>query len=270
MIVPIAHDRMTARRLPIVTIALFFACVVAFGLSMRSPDALERFGYVPAENNLTGLVTYAFMHAGVGHLVGNVWLLLLIGFNVEDRWGRTVFLFFYLGGAVASALTHRLLDSASDIPLVGASGAIAAAMGAFLVLFGRTRIHFAYFLFVRAGTFSLPASTMLPLWVAFELLFGVAGVSDGVAHWAHVGGFAFGVAIALLLRATGIDRKLDASIDLAGDPRIDDARALAAKGRVDEARRLLQGLAKEKPDSAHVKRALEELRRPVLGPGPQN
>lgn len=201
MLFPIAHERMSATRVPIVTIALFFGCIVAYGLESRSPEIIARYGFVPRAFDPITLVSYAFLHSGLVHLVGNVWLLLLLGFNVEDRWGRGPYLLFYAGGAVVGALAHKLFAWDSATPLIGASAAIAAIMAAFVVLFRGTRIHVAYFAIVRAGTFAVPASTLFFLWVAIEALFAVANVGDGVAHAAHVGGFAYGLVIALVTRA---------------------------------------------------------------------
>src|SRR5262249_51878812 len=153
------------------------------------------FGYVPAKNNVVGLVTHMFLHGGWLHLFGNLWFLWLCGINFEDRWGRKAFLPFYLASGIVAALVHKLCvgEAGSHMPLVGGSGAIAGAMGAFLVCFGATRIKFFYF-WVRWGTFHAPAYVMLPLWFLEQLMWGLASMGgDAVAYWAHVGGFVFGV-----------------------------------------------------------------------------
>jgi membrane associated rhomboid family serine protease len=217
----------------------------------------HRFGYVPGENNVLALFTYMFMHGGWAHLVFNMWFFWLCGCNLEDRWGRVVFLPFYVAGGVAAALLHKLAAPDSAIPLIGASGAVAAAMGAFLVSFFRTKIRFFYgvWLLVRlkVGTFGAPAFVILPLWLGGELLWGVLGKADGVAHWAHVGGFAFGAVVALVLKQTGFEKTLDdaveARVTVKSDPRLARAGELIDDGRPREAITVLDALARESPRS---------------------
>lgn len=203
---------------------------------------LFRFGYVPRLGSALGLFTNMFLHAGWLHLIGNLWMLWLCGCNLEDRWGRPVFAGAYLLSGVAATLLHGALHPQSFVPLVGASGALAGAMGGFLVLYARTNIRFAYVFGLgfrwRAGTFKAPAYLMLPLWFAWELFsarFLSAAAGSGVAHWAHVGGFVSGAVIALALRYTGLERKLDAAIEskvaVTADPRV-----LAAVEHLDHAR----------------------------------
>jgi membrane associated rhomboid family serine protease len=228
-------------------------------------DALDatptrRFGYVPAENNVLGLFTYAFMHGGWAHLVFNMWFLWLCGCNLEDRWGRLVFVPFYVTAGVVAALAHKLAVPDSNIPIVGASGAVAAAMGAFLVSFARTKIRFFYAVWlivrIKMGTFAAPAFVILPLWLGGELLWGVLGRSDGVAHWAHVGGFAFGAVVALVLKATGAEKKLDDAVEtrvtVRNDPRLTRAAELIDGGRSREAILVLDAFARESPRNADV------------------
>jgi hypothetical protein len=151
---------------------------------------------------------------------------------------------------------------ASTMPMIGASGAIAGAMGAFLVSFARTRIRFFYF-FVRFGTFTAPAFVMLPLWIAQEVLFAVlSGGQDGVAHWAHVGGFAYGVVFALGMRFTGLearlDRTLERKVSVTQDERIMRAAEMTTQGQSTSAVALLCAVAVERPDDVDV--YLEMLR----------
>ena len=155
-----------------------------------------------------------------------MWFLWLCGVNLEDRWGRWLFLPFYLCAGVAGALLHRALAPDAFVPVIGASGAIAGAMGAFLVTMARTRISFAYVLLIsfrpRAGTFQSPAYVMLPLWLGSELLGAWLKPGDGTAHWAHVGGFAFGAAVAAVLKLscrTQARRPDERQVTTAQDPR---------------------------------------------------
>ncbi|HTJ82981.1 MAG TPA: rhomboid family intramembrane serine protease [Polyangiaceae bacterium] len=233
--------------------------------------ALERlpafkWGDVPGRGGVLGLFTYQFLHSGWLHLFFNLWFLWLTAVNLEDRWGRPVFLAFYLLAGVAGGVAHRLSAPGSMAPLVGASGAVAGAMGAFLVVFATTRIRFLYVYIItfkpKWGTFDAPAYVMLPLWLIVELLSGVLLPADGTAHWAHVGGFVFGAIVAGVMRLTGIDAKLDASLETAAtvsqDARILEASGLIDAGRAADAAALLAGLADAQP--AAVDPRLELLR----------
>jgi membrane associated rhomboid family serine protease len=227
----------------------------------------QQWGWVPASRNWIGLFTGQFLHGGVLHLLFNMWFLWLCGCNLEDRWGRVVFTGFYLSAGVAAGLAHFASAPDSVLPVIGASGAIAGAMGAFLVSFARTRIRFFYFLFVRYGTFTAPAFVMLPLWLGQELLSGLLwSARDGVAHWAHVGGFAYGLAFAFALRATGIEARLDqaveATVSVVQDPRIMRAADLTTAGRAADAVAMLDVVAAENPDD--VDGRLEMLRAAKL------
>jgi membrane associated rhomboid family serine protease len=184
----------------------------AVGAAVRRLPAMA-YGDIPARRSAVTLLTHQFLHGGWLHLIFNLWFLWLCGVNLEDRWGRWPFLGFYLCAGAAGALLHRALAPDAFIPVIGASGAIAGAMGAFLVTLARTRITFAYALLIsfrlRAGTFQSPAYVMLPLWLGSELLAGWLTPRDGTAHWAHVGGFAFGAVVAAVLKLSGVDARLD-------------------------------------------------------------
>jgi len=160
---------------------------------------IVRLGYPTGTGLSWRLFTSAFVHDGWLHLIGNMLFLWLAGAALEDRWGRLRFAAFYLAGAAAATLCFDALHSGPDTILVGASGAISALMGAFLVFFARMRIYFAYWFWASVGTFELAAYIALPLWLAEQLLSaqldGASGVS-GVAFTAHIGGFLFGVAAA--------------------------------------------------------------------------
>src|SRR5262249_18831982 len=146
-----------------------------------------------------------------------------------------------------------------------ASGSIAGCMGAFAVAFARTRVRLLLLVTLRPRSFTAPAFVVLPLWAGFELLWARLFPGDGTAHEAHAGGFAFGVVAALVLRWTGMDRRLDDSVErvatLGGDPRIDEARRLVKKGNATLALAMLEGLAQERPQSPHVQDAIAEVAR---------
>ena len=228
-------------------------------------DPIHRFGYVPAHPSVLALFTSQFFHSGWLHLAGNLWFLVFCGVTLEDRWGRVVFPLFYLASGAVAALTHGLVYPHDTAPLIGASGAIAGCMGAFAVAFARTRVRFALLITFRPRTFTAPAYAVLPIWAAFEALWGWILPSDGTAHLAHVGGFLFGIVAALVLHWTGVDRRLDDSVEraatLGGDPRIDEARLLVRGGDAKVALAMLEGLAQEKPDSVHVQEAIAEAAR---------
>lgn len=155
-----------------------------------------RFGYRSGSGASYRLVTSAFVHAGWLHLIGNMLFLWLVGAALEDRWGRARFAVFYAAGAIASALCFSALHHGDEVTLVGASGAISALMGAFLVCFARMQIHFVYWLGRGFGRFDAAAYVALPLWLAEQVLYAWLsdGGESGIAFTAHIGGFVFGLA----------------------------------------------------------------------------
>jgi membrane associated rhomboid family serine protease len=156
-----------------------------------------RFGYRSGSGVSYRLVTSAFVHAGWLHLIGNMLFLWLVGAALEDRWGRARFAAFYASGAIASALCFSALHLGQEVTLVGASGAISALMGAFLVCFARMQIHFVYWLGRGIGRFDAAAYVALPLWLAEQALYAWLesdSGESGIAFTAHIGGFVFGLA----------------------------------------------------------------------------
>jgi membrane associated rhomboid family serine protease len=223
------RDANPTRRTPVVTLALIAVCFVVFAyelgrLGSGGMDALDAFatewGIVPAElsgaratgTNLGGealtLITSQFLHGGWLHLLGNMLFLWIFGNNVEDRFGRIRFLVFYLVGGTVAGLTQVAINPDSPIPTIGASGAIAATLGAYLVLFPRARITSLVFLGFFYQLIDVPAVVVLVFWFLLQLIDGIAslGVTDasgGVAFFAHIGGFVFGALVGLVLRAVG-------------------------------------------------------------------
>jgi membrane associated rhomboid family serine protease len=220
-----------------------------------------RFGYRPADANWLGLVTHQFLHGGWLHLLGNLWFLWLAGYVLEDGWGRVAFPVFYLGAGLCGALGHHLAEPHSALPLIGASGAIAGLMGAFLVRNATTRIRFFMWLLLRPFRFQAPAYVMLPLWFGVQLFWGFLQ-AGGVAYFAHVGGFVFGVVVALVLRRTGIEGRLDSAIENRGvlleDPRIAELARQIDDGRAEAARFALEELLAREP--RRIDACLELLR----------
>jgi membrane associated rhomboid family serine protease len=223
------RDKNPTRRTPVVTWALIGACLAAFAVELSvtatgGDPALEaffeRWGAVPADitnaleagdylgQAMVGMVTSMFLHGGWLHLLGNMLFLWIFGNNVEDRLGSIPYLLFYLVGGIAAALTQVVIDPRSTIPLVGASGAIAAALGAYIVLFPGARILSLVFLGFFYQLLEVPALIVLGFWFALQLLsgfasFGAETAEGGVAFFAHIGGFVVGVVVGLLLRLVG-------------------------------------------------------------------
>jgi membrane associated rhomboid family serine protease len=219
------RDANPTRRRPVVTYALIAICVVAFGLelwiqSTEGDRALERFltqyGAVasriteaPTSSSLLGLITSQFLHGGWLHLGGNMLYLWIFGNNVEDRLGRLGYLLFYLAGGVVAGLTQVAIDPSSTAPLIGASGAIAAVLGAYLVLYPGARVLSLVFLGFFYQLINVPALIVLALWFGLQLVSGFmslgagSAVDAGVAVFAHNGGFVLGVIVGAVVRTVG-------------------------------------------------------------------
>ena len=165
--------------------------------------ALQRYlaGRCPEKSPYLAILVAMFLHGGWLHIAGNMLYLWIFGNNVEDRLGRFAFVAFYLLGGLAATALQMAFDPSSTIPSLGASGAIGAVLGAYLVLFPRARVT-TLVLFIFVSVVQLPALVVLGGWFILQLFSGVGElgrVADGgVAYWAHVGGFAFGALAALL------------------------------------------------------------------------
>ena len=204
---------------PVVTRALIVLNTAAFVYQIMLGSALGAFmytwGMVPARITLAvqygdesfvgpGLtvVTSMFLHGGWLHLVGNMWYLWIFGDNIEDRLGHLRFLIFYLVAGVVAALLHYVFNPASRLPTVGASGAIAGVLGAYIVAFPRARIVTLVPFFPFFQVLALPAILVLGLWFVMQFFSGALSLGyggGGVAWWAHIGGFAFGVIVMTLM-----------------------------------------------------------------------
>jgi len=216
-------------------------------------------GLVPAHPTLAAILKSMFMHAGWLHFLGNMFLFYLAGLIVEDAFGRPLFAALYGFSGIVAALTHVAAFPDSTIPLVGASGAIAGVMGAFLVRFARTRLRFAYFFWVLViirGTFTAPAWLMLPLWLLEQLFYAsMVKSGDGVAYWAHVGGFVFGAAFAWGVRALRVEERyvhprIEAQLSITQDPALEEGLARLAGGDTAGARAALAPLLARDPRHA--------------------
>ena len=198
------RDVIPSRTTPVVTIGLIVVNVVVFLYELSLGDSLDQFirvwGLVPAEFSLVTLATSMFLHGGILHAAGNMLYLWIFGDNVEDRMGHGRFLAFYLLCGVAAAVGQTVAAPASFVPMVGASGAIAGVMGAYFVLYPRSRIVTLVPLFIFIEIIEVPAIAFLGIWFLMQFLSGVgsiattaSGSGGGIAFWAHTAGFVAGL-----------------------------------------------------------------------------
>jgi membrane associated rhomboid family serine protease len=172
----------------------------------------EKWGFKPKTFDLIKVLTSMFIHAGFFHLLFNMLYLWLVGCNIEDDWSWPIFLGVYFISGFFAVLLHTAFAPKSTVPLVGASGAIAGIMGAFMVRHFKTRIRFAYFIWViitrpYMGTFSVYAGVALPIWFLIELACAPGSGQGGTAHWAHIGGFVFGALVGVAMRFFHLEKK---------------------------------------------------------------
>lgn len=195
---------------PIVTVILISLNILVF-LFQISLDAYERnfliasYGIIPDRLHYYSILTSMFLHGGWLHLIGNMWFLWIFGDNVEDVLGHGKFAMFYLLCGMAAAVVHILLNADSHLPTIGASGAIAGVMGAYLMKFPHSKIVTLVPIFVFLTTVEVPAVFMLIYWFAIQIFSGVGSIGysnvskGGVAWFAHIGGFLAGMLLVYLL-----------------------------------------------------------------------
>jgi len=164
----------------------------------------QQFQLIPARPYLWQFVSYAFLHGGLMHIIGNMFFLYLFGNNINDKLGHIGYLCFYLAGAVFSGIGHTVLNSSSNIPTLGASGAVAAVTGAYLVLFPQTLITVLYWFFF-IGTMQVPALYFIIFkLIIWDNIFEPRFAPAAIAYSAHLAGYAFGIAASLGMLATGL------------------------------------------------------------------
>ncbi|MET4127154.1 rhomboid family intramembrane serine protease [Roseovarius sp. MBR-6] len=206
------RDHNPSQRTPYVTYALIAANILIFiGYLPLFGDerALMRFYFdyamIPAKVTQggvwSGIVTSMFLHGGLMHLAGNMLFLWIFGDNLEDRMGHLPYLAFYLATGIAAGLAHIFGGPLSQVPTVGASGAIAGVMGGYLLLFPRARVDILLIFIIFFRIITIPAALVLLLWFAIQVFAGLGSNPDagGVAYWAHAGGFVAGIVLALPL-----------------------------------------------------------------------
>ena len=210
------RDTIPSRTAPLVTVGLIAVNVLVFvhetALGPHLPQLIQHYGLTPYTfvhwreqsgspldpARFLPLFTSMFWHGGWLHLIGNMLYLWIFGDNVEDRLGHGRFLFFYVGCGLAAALTQVALSPDSTVPTVGASGAIAGVLGAYLISFPRSRVVTFIPIFIFPWIVEIPAVAYLIIWFAIQLLSGVASLGQGealggIAWWAHIGGFVAGL-----------------------------------------------------------------------------
>jgi membrane associated rhomboid family serine protease len=209
-------DNNPRRRVPLITLVIIVVNVLVWLYEAFLPaPALDQlivsWALVPWRLTKTfdsraifSIFSSMFMHAGWIHIIGNMLYLWIFGDNVEDRLGHILFLLFYLAGGVLAAMAQIAFAPGSQVPILGASGAIAAVLGAYLVLFPNQRVRNLVIFFGFIRTVELPAILVLGLWFILQILSGITALattsSGGTAWYAHIGGFAFGLLVGLLTR----------------------------------------------------------------------
>jgi len=210
---PIGDDDSARRTVPVVTYALIALNVLVFFLELNGGEPfIERWSVVP--NRLTQnpggdfitIFTSMFMHGGWLHLAGNMLYLWIFGDNVEDRFGHAKFTLFYLICGIAATLAQVAISAGSNIPNLGASGAIAGVLGAYLILFPRGSVR----VLMGRGVVPMPALMVIGLWIVLQFINGVGSITQsaetgGVAYMAHIGGFVAGLALTFLFGGRRIE-----------------------------------------------------------------
>ena len=224
-------DDIPTRRFPVLTIAIIAICVLVyfvferggFQLGEHGNEQVVEYGAIPYELTNPGeecvvrgeelvcgeglpagiaawltVLTSMFMHGSVLHLAGNMLFLWIFGNNIEDSMGRPKFVLFFLLGGVAALAGQVVIDPDAAVPTVGASGAIAAVLGGYAILYPRARVVTVIFLIIFFTFVELPALVVLGLWFLLQVLYGASEVAQpvsggGVAYFAHIGGFLFGL-----------------------------------------------------------------------------
>ena len=267
MLIPVGHEENTVMRWPWVTLSVMVLCVTIDLLDVPK----DAWALVPAEFSLIKVLTSMFVHEDGWHLGFNLFFLYLAGPFIEDVWGRPYFAALYLLSGLAGALTETFFYPDSMVGGIGASGAIAGVMGAFAVRYRKARIRFLYFFgpgFTGlAGTFLAPARWMLGLWLVREVFWGFGDANrslmsvarngpewSGVGNWVHVGGFLFGVAVAVLISHLGLEerylrKKVRSAVAIMENTAVEKASEAREQHRLDEAWGLLEEELRHHPDN---------------------
>jgi membrane associated rhomboid family serine protease len=203
MFIPIGDENPTERK-PYVNYALIAVNILIFVFQQLAPlEATIRWSMIPANHEWITAVTSMFLHADLLHILFNMLFLWIFGDNVEDRLGHIGYTVFYLFCGIAAAVAHIAGDPTSDLPTLGASGAVSGVMGAYVVFFPRHHVKTFVWIFVFAGVIRTPAFLWLGIWFFQQVIFNLASPhtgGGGVAYLAHIGGFAAGAAVAVAVK----------------------------------------------------------------------
>jgi membrane associated rhomboid family serine protease len=199
------RDVIPSRTTPFVTVTLIILNAIVFLYQETLPDPIQKqfvltFALIPADFSWLNVFTSMFMHGGWMHILGNMLYLWIFGDNVEDRMGHGRFIVFYLLCGMAAAFAQTAVNPDSNIPMLGASGAIAGVLGAYLIMFPQSRVLTLIPLFIIWEIVEIPAVIVLGIWFVLQLLSGVGSLAStdtggGVAFWAHIAGFVCGMAL---------------------------------------------------------------------------
>jgi membrane associated rhomboid family serine protease len=178
----------------------------------RTNFVYDKLGFVPKRFDFFKIFSSLFIHAGFFHLFFNMLYLWLVGCNIEDDWSWPVFLGVYFISGIFAVLLHTAFYPNSTVPMIGASGAIAGIMGAFMIRHYKTKVRFAYFIWLiiarpYIGTVGIYAGVAFPLWLMIEIACAPGSGETGVAHYAHIGGFLFGVGVGVAMKYLGLEKK---------------------------------------------------------------
>ena len=203
---PIGDDNSSRRTFPLVTYVLIALNVLFFFVELSGGEAfIEKWAFVPSRflanpsADILTLFTAMFMHAGWVHLGGNMLYLWIFGDNVEDRFGHAKFSFFYLACGIAATFAQLAFSSESTVPNLGASGAIAGVLGAYILMFPKGKVN----VLMGRGVIPMPALVVIGLWIVLQFFSGIGSIANtadtgGVAYMAHIGGFIAGFVLTFL------------------------------------------------------------------------
>jgi len=193
-------DENPRSKFPFVNFLFIGINVAVFVFSLTSFEYfINNYGFTPAKFSILTLFTSMFLHGGIAHIFGNMWFLHIFGDNVEDKFGHFKYVIFYILSGIAASLLHLLLNIGSNVPAVGASGAISGVLGAYVIIFPNVKVH----VIGRFYHGMVSAKFMLGIWFLFQLVsgtFSLFGAQSGIAFFAHIGGFVFGAGFALIYK----------------------------------------------------------------------
>ncbi len=203
-------DENPTKTFPFMTVLIIVANVIVFLIELAYGHnrgyLIAKYGVIPYEithavdinptvflGPYINLITSLFLHASFWHILGNMWFFWIFGNNIEDVVGHFKFLIFYLLGGIAASLMQILLTASSTIPVIGASGAVSAILGAYMIKFPRARVKTLLFIFIFVTVINVPAITFIGIWFFIQLLSSLGAARGNVAWYAHIGGFLFGL-----------------------------------------------------------------------------